>query len=800
MSAGEKVKRWFNDLEVIQDINSLNKRIKFRYGEFKKLNKSASPLVKAVPFVYVGILSTTYLLYVLLGVGEAADYSFLFGRIRVDDKFTEELGKGLREAATNPAVKELMQVVGSLAYDPFAGMLNQYGKADSINTGEFLRQFYGALILLPVLGNLINMGGQAATGGLVKNLGKPIEEAYFTLGLGFIGWQGLSPLLSESVLAAVTREAKRTFRQTRFKSGDLLDQWVRGEATPNAVANGLWDEGWRTNDIPTIMKMALKILSRSEADKLFELGKWTADQYKAYLRRLGYETDAINWIYYLENLKKQDEPKGISKGLAVKAFKLHTILEGEFRTMLAALGLSQEAINLEVEVIKFQEEIDVKEISVGQLENAFMQNVISPIEVIGALKELDYKADGITLLLETWTKKKAPKVLRLNQSSITNAVAKGILSPSQGLNKLVSIGFEEKDASIIIDSIKVEHNVAVKTPSEAMIIKALQSGLIGESEALTRLLAKGYIEKDADLIIRLSQTTDEIKLEIDDILEAYLYSVFDRNIAATKMQELGAKDNFIALKLDTIEKRRARLKIQFNASQVGKWFRQNLLSQDEALLKLATIGYSREDSLLFLESVSMAEPEPLSDRNIERAFLNGVIDETKAVSLFKVLGLSDENAKIRIDTIVRENGTVKAKVSVATLVSATRDGILTNEQLREKLVQLGLNDEDINLYLAIAEKRNTNVETRLSKADIMKGYKLGRLNDAEALALLESKGYSLEEAGYLLSLELREIETTDTYNDILNGNLSIDDGINDLLSLGYSLKEITEALQNLSEG
>lgn len=797
MKIGDRITQWFNTTSPFKEFINWNSRLDGRIRTLKQYmtdNSVFSGLF--APINYTGVFFA-YAGYVLFGLGIPSNYFIDRRDNTAIDNISKEIGSIARQSATSPATKEILELMGAIISDPLVGFLNSYAGKDNIDSDEFIRGFYGTLMSVPLIGGSISTMGELLTGGQVDNLGKPINDAYFTLGLGFVGWQGISPLLTESVLQSTTRNAKKRFRQTRFKGADLLELYRYGRIDINEALEGLRFEGWRDSDLDKVIFLARTHLTRSDILEMLEQGKIDDTQAAIRLRKLGYSVEDSLTIIMLHKNKKSVDGKAVSLASAKKAFKLGIINEQKFTEYLAALNYDLAAIALEISILKFDKEVEEKELSVSQIRTAYMNNVITHQEVDLALTQLNYGREAIITLLDTWKAQKAPKILRLNKGNILQAMIKGVISSDIAMSKLLALNYSQDEARIAIETVSVQTGINIKQISEAKILQAYQEKIISQSDALNRLIQRKYSNSDATLLLQLADTVNKIDLSTNDVLDAYLFGAIGLDQTKIQLQTLGATQSFIDTRIATIDKRREREKAKPSTRDISVWLRGGLISEDQARLKLQEIGFNSDDSALFIQAVSIAPARSLSDTNIVDAINSGVIDTSKGLELFRGIGLSQSDAQLRIDTIAKQREFFKPKVSPTTLVSAARDEIITLDELKEKLAGMGFDEANIQLYVDLASFENATQEIKLSKGDILKAYRKGFMSQPEAMSLLEGKGYSLEESALLLAMENRDIEVTETYQLLSEGSITADEAIDLFIAEGYSQDDILDVFERL---
>ncbi|GAI72431.1 unnamed protein product, partial [marine sediment metagenome] len=144
----------------------------------------------------------------------------------------------------------------------------------------------------------------------------------------------------------------------------------------------------------------------------------------------------------------------------------------------------------------------------------------------------------------------------------------------------------------------------------------------------------------------------------------------------------------------------------------------------------------------------------------------------------------------------------KVYVAFPDLVARWRNGWITEDEVKSELTALGMPDERATELIETKKKEvNGEVvadERDLTKAEIYAGVKKGVISWDEGLELLQDLGLSADDATYILEVRVgtledtpeivkkRDLTKTDILNAIKKEVISIEDGRQMLIDLGYS--------------
>lgn len=140
---------------------------------------------------------------------------------------------------------------------------------------------------------------------------------------------------------------------------------------------------------------------------------------------------------------------------------------------------------------------------------------------------------------------------------------------------------------------------------------------------------------------------------------------------------------------------------------------------------------------------------------------------------------AEEYVRRHVKALTNETEAKARDLTRTDITSAVRKGILSIEEGRLRLQEIGYEPEEADLIVttAVTEKISAEIEEdkRLSKTDIIRGVSLGNLTYEEGVTLLKQLGYSDDESRYILDIrviaaekaeqeEVRDLSRTDIIN------------------------------------
>jgi len=632
--------------------------------------------------------------------------------------------KKLHEFGTSAEAKAFAEFVGTIITEPVVSLLETYSADENVDPHEMARAFHGIASGLPWAAETIDNGLRLVLGDRAPSVGKNIMALYWGLGLGFLGWQTLAPLLSAGLQPNLTRYYNKLYRPSRFTPGQARDIFALGIWSADQMANYLREDGWRDGDIQTWINLSYRDLSEGVLWDLYERGLVSQPEVSKRLRKLGYNPDDLPLLFKAHEKTDTTDAQKYLVSTAKAALKKGLMGQSEFREILTGLNYASREIDLQISLVLTQQETDLRELTTGQIRELYENRVIGSTEVVANLIQIKYESDVANQLLQAWNNEALPKAARLNKSTITEAYQAGVLARNDAMALLIKeAGYADVNAELIL---KIEDAQAaargaieaIEGPAVSLSILTdfAQNGLITKPAMLGRAELARFTSEDRDRIVTLMFATpveQPVELGPDALLDA---------------------------------------------------FRRGVITQEVLRERLITMGLSAGDTNILIASLK----ENLSPSLIADAYVAGVIDRPEIEARLRGYGLSDEDGQIFIETVELENpdvfgdfrGRFIKRASVGSLQLAFQRGMITEAQFTDRLTSQGYSTDAIAVYIFNAEFQEPARPKALSKADILSLYQNGQFSRTQALARLQQIGYNIEDATLLV--DQREVTIQDT--------------------------------------
>lgn len=565
----------------------------------------------------------------------------------------------MQAAFASPTWQEFNEVLGAAAIDPFLASL----AGERLDLGapelERVRRFLGTVTAFETLGNLLSTIVETLSAGQIENAGRMFTDLKWSLGICFTSWQTTSPIVESIVLRPLQRLINLTFRETDFTRSQWQDLYALGKIDPGRLGAELGRLGYSDEKIGWLLDLAKKQPSRSDLVGMWNKGIISETLVADGLRKQGYPQEWID--RYLRYYRKEEtsEEKGAYLGTLRKAFKEQLISEGAFRDALKQQGRSDIAINLEIAVLRLSWEVDERTAAKSDIRKAYMEDVIGGPEARRWLAEANFDAHTITLLLSTWDKEKAPTYRQINKSELLKAWGVGVLTQPQTYQGLLDVGYDERGATVLMETYR-RTAMQVKPPEvyelrPQDIMWAWHTEVIEEEEVLERLIGLGLIEEDAYLVFETFQrlhpriiAKEPKELRKNDILEAWGRGVLDEDATFAKLLAVGYIETDAGILMDSYALRPEALPPEPTIAALIGATRRGVITQAVLSQKLTTMGLKEEDVQFYVTYATTPLPETtrsLSRRDITTLWTEGRHDRAWALERLLALNYSPEDAE-----------------------------------------------------------------------------------------------------------------------------------------------------------
>lgn len=634
----------------------------------------------------------------------------------------EDIGAAMRENPSrffgdmlgtmfaNPTAREPFEILGAAIYDSSVAAITGKLAPPHSEATERARAFVGFVTALGALPQLTSAIAEITSVGQIDKLGDNAAQVYFNLGLGFLTWQTMAPILEAAILQPLEIDVQKQWRGKRFSINELQQLYSLGAISRDQLTEGLREAGWRDSDIALVIELAYKDLSRSELVELYHNGKLSLEILTARIRAQGYSPEDVELILSLEVRDDVSDDKKESISVLTSAFKEGLLPERDFRAALEDQNYTPREINLRVTLIRYQQQTESRRLSVSQLKAAWEENVLGDPEVRNALVGLGYAGAEIHIILGTWKAELEPEFLKINQSTILDMYRYAVLDRRTVRDRLLSIGYTEDDAANLIALTEARFPDAFGA-APARKQRFLSLGAVVDLTAMQRLSAddirtwaqqQGFAGRDVENMVELvlaQAKTPTRPLSQSTIEDAYITGIFTKEQARNALLSIGFVVSDAEIILSTVEKANPAVFApqtvlavrQPSISALVQAVMNGFLTQADYFAKAAAIGYTKEGAAVYLanaEKGTSRSSKKLSKSDILEAYKKGIWDYSAAHKALTEQGYSYNDAELLL--LLEQKG-----VESTDIWRALKNEFLEPEDAFLALLGLGFSDAEV---------------------------------------------------------------------------------------------------------
>jgi len=620
----------------------------------------------------------------------------------------------------------------------------------------------------------------------------------------------------------------------------VLGLWRKGIIGDGECMTRLRSLGYAPDSISLIMQMSsdddedeTRQVLLGTVRRAFRESLIGEPRFRSLLSDLGFVGEAIELEVAVYSLLKEEDARRLSVGALRDAYILDVIGGIEAKVGLMAIGFEDYDINVMLRTWEAAKEPAVLRLNKTTIINAYMNGVIGRDGAYAKLREVGYEAEDADMILATAEAMDISPPPKASIGMMIEAVKAGIITEGDFIADLRERKTEPLDMRIFVGFLF--HGPA-RELSAGFIVKAWQGGLLAYHAAAGRLETAGWSLDDINLMLQ----QPKVDLNPWYIINAYHVGAIDKGDAEGLLHDLG----YQAFQIDIMLTKQP---VEISPWYIVHAYIINQLSFDEALLRLTDMGFSSEDAKIMLakpddmelpdfpsepiqlgigfimaatrdgligieefkerskgrgyttrdidlmvDAIEYREAPKLDRALIERAYINGPLSREGALTFLLELGYTQSDSELILQSLEKNMPDVQPRPGVGTLVGAARDGIISANELRSRLLLYGFEARDIEVYVQLARTQPTEKLRHLTKSEILKGYEGFLFRRGETIRRLMRLGYPIEEADILVRLTKHDPEDTEIHQLYRRGVLDEETAAAALLGLKYSEVEVAE--------
>ncbi len=346
---------------------------------------------------------------------------------------------------------------------------------------------------------------------------------------------------------------------------------------------------------------------------------------------------------------------------------------------------------------------------------------------------------------------------RFGASDLRDLYALGEISRAELEQDAKGMGWRDRDIDQWI-------KLAFRTLAQGDIFKAYNEGFISQEQATRRLRALGYDPVDIPLLFQLNPKEEQDSAKnftVSTARQAYRNNLMSEGELRAILAELKYQPREIELILQLENLNKEQDTKTLAIGQIKSAWTENVITDPEARVWLERAGLGGEEIELILETWKAELIPPYRKLNagtITGAYIEGIIDRGTTLAKLESIGFTREDAELEVRLVEVRNPAIfggelpaaTRQLTVGILSDLFTAGVVTEAELRERLLRLGYIPTDADLLVEAAKLRLQPIERRLPQTSIERGYIAGVLDREGAFGALDALGYSEPSANTIL--------------------------------------------------
>lgn len=249
-----------------------------------------------------------------------------------------------------------------------------------------------------------------------------------------------------------------TAHWTPFEMQTAVDAFHRGLIDRNDLLRRLIILDFRPDDASILSTLIFKLPNRIEARLMARFGLLSDEQLQEIIRAQGIREDFVEPLRVMMQEFALTRIFTRTESAAIGASEDGLISDGEFAAMMELIKRPPGVIEADIELGRFKRQLDFKRFQVSTVEKVMRRGQITLQEGTSKLTELGLDTERIALIVgriqfdldfrvSPNVKSKAPK---LTASQMLSALKKKVISVEETLEALLAKGYNEAEADILI--------------------------------------------------------------------------------------------------------------------------------------------------------------------------------------------------------------------------------------------------------------------------------------------------------------------------------------------------------------
>lgn len=229
-----------------------------------------------------------------------------------------------------------------------------------------------------------------------------------------------------------------------------LDLWNRGILTEEETVQALRESRLKNKYIPMLMQRARRLVPMRTVTTLLRNGAIDDARAAEMLAQLGFNQADAQAIITASRHTASNAQKEASVTTIRNLYVERVISRDEASADLARLGYSPTAQNLILQLADSQATARLRNAAVSKLRTIYVSHRMTDAQARADLTKLGFNSQQIDFYLELWSLEESANVAVLTPAQIVGAAKRQIMPVDVALGELVAHGYSQRDATIVM--------------------------------------------------------------------------------------------------------------------------------------------------------------------------------------------------------------------------------------------------------------------------------------------------------------------------------------------------------------
>lgn len=231
---------------------------------------------------------------------------------------------------------------------------------------------------------------------------------------------------------------------------EMTQLWNRGYVGQGEVEQAIRESRVKNKYVPLVVKLRHRIPEEGMTIAMLHSGAIKEHEALDLLESAGYAPDIAKKLVSHAASGKVAAHKQVTES-QIKLFYIDQLIpKGEAVKMLGALGYSDHDVAFIVATWDMLAAAERQRQAVGLVRSRYVARTIEKVDAVTALDQLQVTATARDSYLKTWDIERNMTVRRLSEAQVVQAVKHDLITAEDGAARLLAMGYDQIDAGILL--------------------------------------------------------------------------------------------------------------------------------------------------------------------------------------------------------------------------------------------------------------------------------------------------------------------------------------------------------------